>query len=336
LLAESNLIAPGIFDAIYIYNPDLGLTTSYVFGVSSHPNGANDVIPMGQGFYVQSIGYPLLAYTEACKVPNNTNANPLLRSSSSVDPAIGTLLRLKVEGEGYSDYTAIRFHSNASTSFDTKLDAHKLYDSPGYAGFPGTWTKRTVIATQTEGVDYSVNSLPYATIQNAVIPVIVRVYTTGQYTISSSDFANLQADGNACVVLKDKLTNIFHDLTTGDYVFSINDTTQAARFELTVCAKESVTTSTLTTGIKANSGSLANAVFISKDTRGIFANLNFNKPTNTIISVTNVLGQKIIDSKKVRVTNETVYLDLDTSDQLIFVTIETETEKVTKKFLNSN
>jgi hypothetical protein len=337
VLAESNLIIPGgLDDAIYIYNPDLGLTTSYVTGVSSHPNGANDVIPMGQGFYVKSNGYSLLQYTEATKVANNTNANPLLRSATIIDPSIGTVLRLKVEGEGYSDYTAIRFHSNASTSFDTKLDAHKLYDSPGYAGFPGTWTKRTVIATQTEGIDYSVNSLPYATIQNAVIPVIVRVYTTGQYTISSSDFANLQADGNACVVLKDKLTNSFHDLTTGDYVFKISDTTQAARFELTICAKESVTTSTLTTGIKPNSGSLANAVFISKDAKGIFANLNFNKPTNATISVTNVLGQKIIDSKKVRVKNETVYLDVNTSDQLIFVTVETETEKVTKKFLNFN
>lgn len=324
--------SPGMFDAVYIYNPDAG-QTQYVNGVASHPStsGAADVIPMGQGFYVQSNGAASLNFTESCKVANNTNSNPLLRSANSVDPNIGAVMHLKVEGGGYSDYAAIRFHSGATTSFDGQFDAHKIYDSPGYVGYPGIWTKRTVIATQTEGVDYGINSLPYAYTQNAVIPVIVRVYSTGQYTISSSDFSNLQANGNTCIILKDKLTNVSHDLTAGDYVCNISDTTYAPRFELTVCANGNVPA-----GIKTNSAPLSNSVFISKDSKGIFTNLNFNKPTNATISVTNVLGQKIMDSKKVKVTNETVYLDVNTTEQLIFVTVETENEKVTKKFLNFN
>lgn len=316
-------------NAIYIYNADLGLTTSYVNGVSTPAaSSANDVIPMGQGFYVQATGATNLTAQESNKIPSNTGSNQLLKSENS-SSLFGDVIRLNVVGGGYTDDAAIRFHSSATSSFDTEWDAHKLYTSPGYVGYPGVWTKRTVIATQSNNEDFSVNSLPPATIQNAVIPVVVRVYTSGQYTISGSDLQNINP--SACILLKDKVTNIIHDLRTGDYVCNINDTTYAARFELTICAVASTPTS-----IKSVTKPLNNSVYIGKDARGVFTTLNFDKATNATISVTNILGQKIIDNKKVNVSKETVYLDINSNEQLIFVTVETENEKVTKKFLNYN
>ena len=109
---------------------------------------------------------------------------------------------------------------------------------------------------------------------------------------------------------------------------NINDTTFAARFELTVCPFA------LTTEVKNQIVSSSNNIAINKDSKGVFVDFDFKKSTNANIIVTNVLGQRIMDTKKVKVTNDNVYLDLNVSDQLIFVTVETENEKVTKKFLN--
>ncbi len=312
-------------DATYIYNADLGLTTSYVASVQSNPGvGANDVIPMGQGFYVRATANTNLVASESIKT---TSSNQLLRSaSSSPNNSVGSVIYLNVDGGGYTDATAIRFHSNATSSFDKTLDAFKLYASPGYEGFPGVWTKRTVIGTQLNNQDYSINSVPYAQTQNAVIPVVVRVYTSGQYTITGTDLQNIPP--NACVTLFDKVTNTTHNLRTSPYVCNINDTTYAARFVLTVCQD-------VTADVKSQApASLSNSIFINKDASGVYVDFDFNKATNANILVTNVLGQRIMDTKKVKVTNDNIYLDLNVSDQLIFVTVETENEKVTKKFLN--
>ncbi len=283
---------------------------------------------MGQGFYIQSGGGGSLNFSEACKVSNNTSANPLLRSSEaqSVDPIVGTVIHLKIEGGGASDYCALRLHQNATTSFDGQYDAYKIYDSPGYVGYPGPWTKRTVIGTQLNNVDYGINSVPYPITQNLVLPVVVRVYGSGSYTISGTDLQNIP--GNSCITLKDKLLNVNHDLRTSDYVCNIIDTTYAARFELIVCPNGII--NSVNTVVSQSS----NSIFINKDAQGIFVDFDFKNTTKANITVTNILGQKIMDTKKVKVTNDNVYLDLNVDDQLIFVTVETENEKVTKKFLN--
>jgi hypothetical protein len=314
-------------NAIYIYNADLGITTSYVNGVSTPASSsANDDIPMGQGFYVQCTANTNLTAQESNKVPSNTSADPLLRSANanSSSANIGSIVRLNIDGGGYHDDAVVRFHSNATTAYDTDLDANKLYDSPGYVGYPGAWTKRTAIATQSNNKDYSINSLPYAHTQSAVIPVVAKVYTSGSYTISGTDLQNIP--NNACVSLFDKVTNITHDLRTGSYVCNINDTTNAARFVLTVCAD-------ITTSIKAQAA-MANNIGISKDMNGVFVAFDYDAPVDATIYATNILGQTIMTPKKVRASKETTYLNIAGNDELIFVTVETQNNRVTKKILN--
>lgn len=314
-------------NAIYIYNADLGITTSYVNGVSTPAaSSANDDIPMGQGFYVQCTGNTNLTAQESNKVSNNTSADPLLRSANanSSSSNIGSIIRLNIDGGGYHDDAVVRFHSSATTAYDMDLDANKLYDSPGYVGYPGAWTKRTAIATQSNNKDYSINSLPYAHTSNAVIPVVAKVYTSGSYTISGTDLQNIP--NNACITLFDKVTSITHDLRNGSYVCNINDTTNKARFVLTVCAD-------ITASIK-NQAAAANSIGISKDMNGVFVAFDYDAPVDATISVTNILGQTIMTPKKVRASKETTYLNIAGNDELIFVTVETNNNRVTKKILN--
>lgn len=314
---------PLMDDAIYIYNADLGVTTSYVSGVSSHVNGANDVIPMGQGFYVRAQAATALTAQESNKVSFNTSANPLLKTSEA--QSANVYLRLNVDGGGFSDATVVRFHPSATSSFNKDLDAYKLFTSPGYLGYPGVYSQRTTISTKdNSNVDYSINSLPYATTQNAVIPVLVKVYATGQHTISASSLQNLPP--SACVTLRDKLTNTIHDLKVSPYVCNIADTTASARFELTVCANISV-------GINNNTITNSNAIFINNDANGVFVKLDYDKTLKTKISITNILGQKIVDDKTITTDKETVYLNVQQKNQLLFITVDNGIEKTTKKLI---
>lgn len=316
---------PGVTSgAIYIYNADLGVTTSYAGGVSSHGTGAKSTIPMGQGFYVEATGFTALSITEAMKVSNNTSSDPLLKMNGTTSSNIGNVIRLKITDGSYTDETAIRFHGSATNGFDTNLDAKKYFDSPGYAGYAsvGPWTKRTTISTKSGNLDYSINSLPYALTSNAVIPVLAKVYATGQHTISAVDLQNL-APGT-CVTLKDKLLNVNHNLAASDYVFTISDTTSTPRFELTICAN-------IVAGIN-NANNAFDNVFVKQDNNGIYVDLNFDKSTKATISAINMLGQSVMNSKDVECITDRYYLDLvNVREQIIIVNVTTNEKRYTQK-----
>jgi hypothetical protein len=310
-----------VANAIYIYNADLGTTTSYVNGVSSHPGqGANDVIPMGQGFYVQATGNTNLTAQESNKVTSNTSANQLLKTTSNNQPAV---LNLRLDSPYDWDQTAVNFEPASTNNFDLEYDAHKWFNSPGYAGYPGVWSARTSISSHLGNDEYSINSLPI-TGQNVVIPVRALAYYSGQHTITALGLQNIP--NNACVTLTDKATNTIHDLRSGPYTFSMQDTTAAARFELNVCAA-------VITGIKQqqqNNGS----VMIGPDKNGVTVSLDFPASTEALISVTNILGEKVLADKKVVTTAEDVRLDLSSfHNQVLIISVKTSNSMTTKKII---
>jgi hypothetical protein len=316
---------PNVNNAIYVYNADIGATTSFVNGLSSHGPGigCNDVIPMGQAFYVRAIAPTVLTALESNKVSHNTSTNPLLKSANS-NPSV---LRLRLNGFDSSlDETAIRFEHSASPSFDDEWDAFKIFSSPGYLGYPGAWNKRTTISSQMYGVDYSINSLPPAGNQDLNIPILARAYSTGQYTISPSGLESVPAD--LCISLTDKLTGTTKDLRTGPYVCNISDTTTAARFVLTVCGNNAAP---VDLPKHQNAQSHIN---IHKDATGATIQLEFPQSTSATISVMNILGQKVMKDKTVNALKESVHLDLNSNNEILFVTVSTDKERVTKKIIH--
>jgi len=309
-------------NAIYIYNTD-GAYASFVNGVGT--NGGSDVIPSGQGFFVRASANTNLTAQETNKISSNTTQ--VMRDANNSPN--GLPIKLKINGfYGDIDETAIRFHGSATNAFDADWDAYKIFQTPGYVGYPGNYSKYTTISTKGGNIDYSINSIPFALTQNAVIPVLVKVMATGQYTISGQDMQLLPP--NTCVTLKDKLLNTVHNIKASPYVFSINDTTSKPRFELTVCAD-------ITAGINNNNTVLSNldkSVTITENSNGVFVNFNFDKTTNARISITNILGQKIMNDKNISVQNDSVFYSLEEKNQLIFMTIETESNKITKKIIH--
>ncbi len=302
---------------IDVYDPNGSSYTSFNGGVPS------DVIPAGQGFYAS--GVSSVIFHESDKIASNTS---LLRINSAKSN-IGTVFKLKIDG-WYGDYdnTYIRFHDNATSTFDNDLDAYKRYLTPGYAGYGATYSNYTAISTINENKDYSINSLPYPQSSDLVIPVLAKASSTGQYTISPIGIEQLPP--NTCVSLKDKLLNITHDLKTGGYVCEINDTTSTPRFELTICGNQ------LVTGINKNTIQ-DDKVLIGQDgTNGVFVKTNSLKSTKYVVSAYNIMGQKIADDRDIIGTENLIYLDLkDLHHQVIIIKVTSEKETITKKvYLN--
>ena len=308
---------PGL-SSVDVYDANSGTYTSFNGGI---PLGVGDVIPMGQAFYAN--GLPNVMFQESDKAADNTTS--LLKTTTSY--SIGNVLELKINSAiGETDKTYIRFHGAATTNFDTQLDAYKRYSTPGYLGYPGPYTKYTTIATVNSNKDYAINSLPYALTNDAVIPVLVKVSTTGQYTIAPTSFYDIAP--TACVIFRDKLLGVDHNFRTGSYICTINDTTSVARFELKICAD-------ITAGINEVKPTNSD-IQINQDVFGAFVKTKFETSTKATISAYNMMGQKIMTDKEIDGKENTTYLNLgNTESQIVIIRVTTAKESVVKKiYLN--
>jgi hypothetical protein len=316
---------------VYVWNADLsggaGAYTYYNTGSGTSPGGTgsiNDVIPGGQGFYVfyqNNFGFPL-SFDETMKVDNSGGSNPLLRSAST---NTNSTFRLKLAGSNDWDGTLFAINSRATISYDRKYDARKIFQSPGYVGYPGPYTKYTTISSKDGfGNDYAINALPLLT-QSLSIPILAKVSGTGTYTISAYDFQNFNP--NVCLSLRDKLNNTYHDLRQSDYSFTIQDTTSSPRFELILCRDESVNP----TGIKEVNES--NSILINQDLQGAYVKTAFAQNTKATISVYNIIGQKLMDDIHVEGTVTNTQLNIGLHNQVVLIRVVTDKESSTKKIV---
>lgn len=313
-------------NAIHVWNADLssgaGGVTSYVAGAAS-PGGTaiGDNIPAGQGFYVQATSSGSLTYNETIKTNANTGATPLLKTTASND--YGKLFKLKLKGPYDWDATVFRVHPDATPVFDRNWDAQKIFQSPGYAGYPGPYTKYTTISSKDPvNENYSIQSIPSLT-QGVNIPVLVKVSSSGTYTISAIDSQNI----NDCVLLKDILLNITTDLKSANYIFTINDTTSAPRFELILCRDLYVDL------VSVKELAQSNFININQDEQGAFVKTVFSENTKATISVYNIIGQKLAEDLKVEGMTTTTRLNLDLHNQVVLIRVVSDKEISTKKIV---
>jgi hypothetical protein len=311
-----------ISPAIYTYDPDNGDSYFIADGMGGMGIGglATGVLAAGQGFYAESmVPSGVLEFGELAKV-TSLNTGGVLKSAGNVNQSF----RLKVTGAADSDEQIFRFMTNASSFFDVKYDARKVFRTPGYMGYGATYEKYTSISSKDLfNEDYAIHSMPPLT-HSLSIPVLVRVSATGSYTLSAHDFKNF----NSCVALMDKVTNTYHDLKQSDYVFSMNDTTSSPRFELLLCRDENFAT---VTGISEVSP--AGAIQISQDQESAFVRTAFPQATKATISAYNLIGQKLMDDIEVTGTATETRLPLNTPNQVVLIRVVTDKESSVKKMV---
>lgn len=313
----------GFSPTIYTYDPDNGDSQFISDGAGGIGTGGllTGILAAGQGFYIEaSNGATNVEFDEIGKVDNNTAA--ILKPAAAA--ATATSFRLKIAGDADNDDAIFRFISGATPFFDSRYDAHKLFTTPGYAGYPGTYSKYTSISGKDAfDEDYSIHSMPPLT-QSVSIPVLAKVSVSGSYTLSAYDLKNF----TSCILLHDKLTDTNHDLRAGDYVVTISDTTSVPRFELLLCEDASLNT----VGIAKNQGQ-SNNVLISQDQQGAFVKTAFVQNTKANISVYNIMGQKLMEDIQVEGTATTTRLNLDLHNQVVLIRVATDKESTTKKMV---
>ena len=305
-----------------VYSPVGGQITLNGSGASTPSGFINGgVIPRGQGFYVHANSAGNVTFREAHKSTANTSANPILRTAAI--PAANEF-RLSIAGPyaGYDEALFI-FDNNATENFDRMLDAYKMFSTPGYVGYPGVYSQYTSISSRMGNRDYAINAIPSNGSNDLVIPILAKAMVAGTYTIAPIDIQNIPA--GACVILKDKLLGVSHNLRTGAYVCTLSDTTQTPRFELTVCRTN------VSTGIQ-NAASANDQIFINQDQAGAYVKTNFEGSTKATISAYNTMGQKLMPDKEVEGKENTTYLDLgNVHSQVVIIKVTTATQSSVRK-----
>jgi len=311
-LVAADAANSNVSGTVYFFNPDINQTITYAAGVSN-PSGyiTNGVIPRGQGFYVKANVSTNITFRETHKSTANTSANPLLKQSSS--SSVGQLFRLSVAGS-HMDYdeTVIRFHAQATDTFDRLLDAEKQFRSLGGPAQPMMNHQPTTISTRTGMYDFAINSLPSNFDKTIEVPVLVKVRTSGVYTLSALDIERYSENG--CVILEDKQLNRVHDFRKGPYVFEMADTTSLPRFVLRICNE------TLTS-IDTESEPKANAMMVYETSPSVLQ-IRINNPSQSkhLVSLYTLSGQKIKEDMELTGTELTCELQ-GLSGQILFVQV---------------
>ena len=186
--ASSGWTKTNVDNAIYFWNG--ASYSSYVAGV---PTGSNIIPPM-QGFFVHATAAGTLGTSNAARVHGT-------KSFYKDSAIIENLLKLQVQGNGYSDETYIRFRPDATTGFDPEFDAYKLMglnEAPQvYSTIPGT--------------KLSINSQPFAGI-NTLIPVSIQFGLSQHLTLMADNLGSFR--NNNTILLEDKKLNVTQSLNT--------------------------------------------------------------------------------------------------------------------------
>ncbi|OQY05674.1 MAG: hypothetical protein B6I20_00610, partial [Bacteroidetes bacterium 4572_117] len=180
-------------------------------------NGGSQYVKPGQGFFVRASG------SGASLSLNNDMRLHYAVDGSSTKETPSDFLRLKVEGNSYSDETIIRFVNGATNGYDEGTDAYKLLspvtDAPQLFSLMGSEKSKTAI-----------NSLPTHEPIGATVQLCFKAGVDGTYKITASE---LNFESSVDVILKDLNDNTTYNLkTTSEYSFNYTTSDAEERFEL--------------------------------------------------------------------------------------------------------
>jgi hypothetical protein len=227
-----DLISSGITNldnAIYVW--DGTQYASYVNGITGGSGTQNNIIAPIQGFFVR-------AHTNNASVQIN-NSHRLHSSTATFKskkqgPVHDNLISMKLLANGKSDETVVYFKSNADAEFDGAYDAFKLFS---WDNNPANTYNKDVphlfTITPAGKTALSINAMPEALLETTVVPLGIRLGTSGEYTIQIAS-VNFSASH---VYLIDKLENKEIPLESGlNYTFNFTAGDNRTRFELRFAA----------------------------------------------------------------------------------------------------
>ncbi len=298
----NSLTKPTINSTYYIWSTATG---TYVAKTAGQ-------IPPHQGFYVESVGAGTLTFTESSK--NGSGASTFYKTTpqEDVEPYTFTeaLLKVKNTQMNYAHELKLRINELAKTSldeFDASFLPSRIVEAPSITAFSENSNKPLAIVSfnQTEEV---------------VIPISVNTGVDAQLiveTINFENFTNIYKN----VTLLDTKTNTIYNLKTQKEV-PIEFTTDEndARFELRL--SNEVTSST--------SSNLNATIYKNQE----FTIIEMNDFTDSyIVSIVNVLGQKVVDDFVNVTTNRLLIPNSSLPKGVNLISVKDKNNSIIKKLI---
>ncbi len=261
------------YGAIYIWDqPDENNGTWGIYTIISNtPGFGSDAafdVQQGQAFMVKmnsALTATSVGYTQAMQLHNPGLA---LKSGNSVWPAI----KLEASVSGQTSSTLIAFNNRMTKGLDVTYDAGLLRGSADLVIY-----SRLV---EDNGIPFTIQALPANEFSTMIIPIGVESKTGGELVFSSK-FIDLPADCQ--VILEDKLSGTFTDLSISDYRTEIEaNSSSSDRFLLH--------TSSLSTGLIDNNADNLSAYAF----RNIEIRINGQVSNQAIATLYDVQGRVIL------------------------------------------
>jgi hypothetical protein len=205
LLTASSTRYINLNTALYVFKSSgayAGTFASYVPGSGGGAglgiNGGNNVVAVGQGFFVRSTSVNGLLRFSLDDLFTSPNATTVQRDVSDTRPRL--TLALRNPGRTLAHQTAIYFQAGATTGIDANYDAG-LLSGPGQA---------LMLASMSGSAEYSINGQPELSGADVQVPLLLSTTAAGQYELAAETLANLPTGYRA--YLRDAVTGIYTDL----------------------------------------------------------------------------------------------------------------------------
>jgi len=227
----------------YVYDETQGAFDTWDGALGSSSGGrTSGTIANGQAFFIQATSGSSLTFNENHKA-NSADGNFLKMSAGMFKK-----MRMTISG------TASPFVSSMLVAFSPGTSNNYNVNEDALALAPFEPSAPTVTSYSFDGKNLVVNKMSDLT-QKFDILVRATVGVSGVYTLTAPDLSDISG---SCIILEDKLTGTLTDLnSTNSYTFSINDTTNTARFVLHFSVPITITTLALNPSCsKANDGML--------------------------------------------------------------------------------
>ncbi|MEQ3661229.1 MAG: S8 family serine peptidase [Flavobacterium sp.] len=280
-------------------------------GTAAAAGGAtpNGFIQTGQGFYVQASVAGNTTFNNAQRVNASTSTQFFRTSEENVEVEKHRIwLNLNDSNNNYNQIL-VGYMDGATNAVDNMIDGLILDDS------------NSIIYSIINSDKYVIQgkSLPFT--DEDIIPLGINASTTGVYNISLENTDGLFTVQD--VFLKDKYTNIIHDIKQSEYQFSTQDGIFEDRFEIVF--KSSV----LSHEDFANNNN--NNVLVYTQNNQI--EINSSKENITSVKMFDVLGRTIFNTENLGVKELTI-VSLNTNNQALFIKVTLATgEIITKKVI---
>lgn len=293
----------------YSYNYDSADYLTYNLSGPSSPLGFDGYIGAGQGFFI--LMNPLSPLTSTTAVFNNNMRNSSYRNDQFYKTG-NTNLTNYPEGKIWLDLVSSTSSTSTLIAYVNGATNQKdqLYDAQ--ADLKSSFSIYTLL----EGYDRNLiqgRSVPFD--QNDHIPIVVKVPSSGSYTIFINTINGLLNNQN--IFLEDKQLNLIHNLRTTPYTFTANQGENLDRFEL-----------------RFTNQLLSTDENIYSDQVTIFTNNNLNvksvgQSINKIM-VYDILGKTLVDRKNIN-QQEVILSELKATTGMLIVKVKLENDIVITK-----